>query len=85
MDTKPDGWRVSVVRELDGEARAPLEKIGQQLQFKFAKIVSEPLPPKLQYLVSELAQKLDQDDPAGAEEPNVIGLSERSQHRNTTS
>jgi hypothetical protein len=70
-DTKPDEWRVAVARELDGEARAALEKIGQQLQFKLAKIVSEPLPPRLQYLVSELEQKLDQDDPASAEEPIV--------------
>lgn len=68
MDTKPDGWRVSVARELDGEARATLEKIGQQLQVKLAKIVSEPLPSRLQYLVSELKEKLDQEDASRAED-----------------
>ena len=52
---KPPEWRDT--RESQEESRATLEKIGKHLQFKFAKIVTEPLPAEIHNLLNELTQK----------------------------
>ena len=39
------------------ESRSTLEKIGKHLQFKLAKIVTEPLPEKIASLLNQINQE----------------------------
>jgi hypothetical protein len=57
-DLRPDLWR-GAAGEFQALSSAATIQIGQQLEFKLAKITLEPLPGKLQALVQELERKLD--------------------------
>jgi hypothetical protein len=57
-ELKPDDWSSAFSRERQGLPAATLEKIGKQLEFKFTKIVTEPLPAELQDLLIELEEAL---------------------------
>jgi hypothetical protein len=60
-ELKTDDWSSAFSRELQRPPAATLEKIGKQLEFKFAKIVTEPLPTELQDLLIELEEALSKN------------------------
>jgi hypothetical protein len=56
-DLRPDLWRGA--GEFHALSSAATVQIGQQLEFKLAKITVEPLPAELQALVQKLERKLE--------------------------
>lgn len=56
-ELRPDEWRRVLAREFQEQSVTATLQIGKQLQFKLAKITSEPLPVELQLLLGELEAK----------------------------
>jgi len=54
LNKKPDKWRNAVEREAERQFAIALERIGERLRFKHAKIVVGPLPARMTVLLDEL-------------------------------
>jgi len=57
LNKKPDKWRNAVEREAERQFAIVLERIGERLRFKHAKIVVGPLPEQMTVLLDELRRR----------------------------